>query len=63
MVLEYAFNGLFSTKSDVLSFGILLLEIISVKKSRGFIPPNHIHNLIGYVSFNYLISYLDILDK
>ena len=54
MVPEYVFNGLFSTKSDVFSFGILLLEIISGKKSRGFFHPNHIHKLIGYVSFKYL---------
>nr|POE45870.1 receptor-like serine/threonine-protein kinase sd1-7 [Quercus suber] len=48
MAPEYAFDGQFSTKSDVFSFGILLLEIISGKRSRGFFHPNHSHNLIGY---------------
>nr|XP_023903931.1 G-type lectin S-receptor-like serine/threonine-protein kinase SD1-1 [Quercus suber] len=48
MAPEYAFDGQFSTKSDVFSFGILLLEIISGKKSRGFFHPNQSHNLIGY---------------
>ncbi|KAM3696571.1 hypothetical protein ACB098_06G050100 [Castanea mollissima] len=48
MAPEYAFDGLFSTKSDVFSFGILLLEIISGKKSRGFYHPNNKHNLIGH---------------
>uniref|UniRef100_A0A7N2M967 Receptor-like serine/threonine-protein kinase n=1 Tax=Quercus lobata TaxID=97700 RepID=A0A7N2M967_QUELO len=48
MAPEYAFDGIFSTKSDVFSFGILLLEIISGKKSRGFYHPNHEHNLIGH---------------
>ena len=54
MTPEYAFDGLFSTKSDVFSFGILLLEIISGKKSRGFYHPNHSQNLIGHVRFKKL---------
>ena len=57
MAPEYAFDGLFSTKSDVFSFGILLLEIISGKKSRGFYHPNNKHNLIGHVSIK-LLDYL-----
>ncbi|XP_074581307.1 receptor-like serine/threonine-protein kinase SD1-8 [Curcuma longa] len=32
---EYAMDGIFSVKSDVFSFGILILEIISGKKNRG----------------------------
>ncbi|XP_030955200.1 G-type lectin S-receptor-like serine/threonine-protein kinase At4g27290 isoform X1 [Quercus lobata] len=48
MAPEYAFDGLFSTKSDVFSFGILLLEIISGKRSRGFYHPEISYNLIGY---------------
>lgn len=31
---EYAMKGLFSVKSDVFSFGVLLLEIISGKKNN-----------------------------
>ncbi|KAL0406868.1 UNVERIFIED_CONTAM: G-type lectin S-receptor-like serine/threonine-protein kinase [Sesamum latifolium] len=48
MAPEYALYGLFSVKSDVFSFGILLLEIVSGKKNRGFDPSQNHHNLIGY---------------
>lgn len=50
MAPEYAFDGQFSTKSDVFSYGILMLEIISGKKSRGFHHENHGITLIGHVS-------------
>ncbi|KAK4421288.1 G-type lectin S-receptor-like serine/threonine-protein kinase [Sesamum alatum] len=33
---EYAMEGLFSVKSDVFAFGVLMLEIISGKKNAGF---------------------------
>ncbi|XP_047964988.1 G-type lectin S-receptor-like serine/threonine-protein kinase At1g11330 [Salvia hispanica] len=33
---EYAMEGLFSVKSDVFAFGVLVLEIISGKKNTGF---------------------------
>ncbi|XP_024966140.1 G-type lectin S-receptor-like serine/threonine-protein kinase At4g27290 [Cynara cardunculus var. scolymus] len=45
---EYALDGLFSIKSDVFSFGVLLLEIVSGKRNRGFIHPEHDNNLIGH---------------
>ncbi|WJX73453.1 hypothetical protein P8452_57232 [Trifolium repens] len=48
MAPEYATNGLFSVKSDVFSFGVLLMEIISGKRSRGYYNQNQSHNLIGY---------------
>ncbi|KAK3430686.1 hypothetical protein EUGRSUZ_E02450 [Eucalyptus grandis] len=36
MAPEYAMQGLFSVKSDVFSFGVLLLEIVSGRKNNGF---------------------------
>ncbi|GLT57855.1 hypothetical protein SLA2020_307970 [Shorea laevis] len=48
MAPEYAMDGLFSIKSDVFSFGILLLEIISGIKNRGFFQLEHSLNLIGH---------------
>ncbi|RVW13865.1 Receptor-like serine/threonine-protein kinase SD1-8 [Vitis vinifera] len=45
---EYAMDGLFSVKSDVFSFGVLVLEIISGKKNRGFYHLNDEHNLLGH---------------
>ena len=46
---EYAGEGKFSVKSDVFSFGVLVLEILSRKRNRGFFHPDHNHNLLGHV--------------
>lgn len=48
MAPEYAVDGIFSVKSDVFSFGVLVLEIISSKKNRGFVHPDHDLNLLGH---------------
>ncbi|GAB4841299.1 hypothetical protein Ancab_039695 [Ancistrocladus abbreviatus] len=45
---EYAIDGLFSLKSDIFSFGVLVLEIVSGKRNRGFSHPDHHHNLLGH---------------
>ncbi|XP_027185994.1 G-type lectin S-receptor-like serine/threonine-protein kinase At4g03230 isoform X2 [Cicer arietinum] len=45
---EYALDGNFSTKSDIFSFGVVLLEIISGKKNTGFYRSKEISSLLGY---------------
>ncbi|KAL5737870.1 hypothetical protein ACOSP7_030631 [Xanthoceras sorbifolium] len=44
---EYALQGLFSIKSDVFSFGVLLLETLSSKKNTGFYNTDSL-NLLGH---------------
>jgi len=50
MAPEYVSDGLLSIKSDVFSFGVLLLEIISGKRSSGFQHNGEFYNLLEYVS-------------
>ncbi|CAA2958350.1 cysteine-rich receptor kinase 10 isoform X1 [Olea europaea subsp. europaea] len=45
---EYAMHGHFSVKSDVLSFGVLVLEIISGKKNSSFYESDGAEDLISY---------------
>ncbi|KAL4342230.1 hypothetical protein GQ457_08G007110 [Hibiscus cannabinus] len=45
---EYVIDGVYSTKSDIFSFGVLLLEIVSGKRNRGFFHPDHHFNLVGH---------------
>ena len=47
---EYALEGLFSVKSDVFSFGVIVLEIVSGKRNTGFYQSQQGMNLLTYVS-------------
>ncbi|KAL5578988.1 hypothetical protein UlMin_011430 [Ulmus minor] len=49
MAPEYAMKGLYSVKSDVFSFGVLLLEILSGRKNSGFHLMDCAPSLVAYV--------------
>ncbi|KAJ0983483.1 hypothetical protein J5N97_011738 [Dioscorea zingiberensis] len=46
---EYAMDGIFSQKSDVFSFGVLVLEIITGKKNRGVYLAAPHTNLLDHI--------------
>jgi serine/threonine protein kinase len=46
---EYAARGFFSVKSDVFSFGVIILETITGIKNREY-SDHHDLDLLGYVS-------------
>nr|KAJ0198865.1 hypothetical protein LSAT_V11C600326140 [Lactuca sativa] len=45
---EYAMEGTFSIKSDIFSFGVLILEIVSGRRNSSFVYLDRTFNLIGY---------------
>ncbi|WJX65602.1 hypothetical protein P8452_50243 [Trifolium repens] len=45
---KYVGRGHFSTKSDVFSYGVIVLKIVSGKKNTKFSDPEYYHNLLGY---------------
>jgi len=47
---EYAMQGLFSEKSDVFSFGVLLLKIVSGRRNSSFYDEENFLTLLGFVS-------------
>jgi serine/threonine protein kinase len=48
---EYAMEGRYSTKSDVFSYGVLLLEIIAGARNTHCETGRDSLNLIGHVSY------------
>ena len=49
MAPEYVKHGQFSIKSDVFSFGVLVLEIITGKKNSCFLYEDQTVDLLTYV--------------
>ncbi|MFS7985336.1 putative protein kinase RLK-Pelle-DLSV family [Helianthus anomalus] len=58
MAPEYTGDGVFSIKSDVYSFGVAVLEIVCGEKNRGFVHKEHYNNLMGHVSLDILLLYM-----
>ena len=50
MAPEYAMHGQFSVKSDVFSFGVLVLEIVSGQRNTTFENGENVEDLLSYVS-------------
>lgn len=50
MAPEYVMHGQFSFKTDVYSFGVLVLEIISGKKNSCFSNEDNMEDLLSFVS-------------
>jgi serine/threonine protein kinase len=63
---EYVIHGRYSIKSDVFSFGVLMLKIISEKKNNHFYQSELAEDLLSYVSiygsyhFNFFVAFMKI---
>ena len=62
MAPEYVFHGNLSVKTDVFSFGVLVLEIVSGKKIGRFRYGENEEGLLSYVSMS-IIKLVDSLYK
>ena len=52
MAPEYAMHGQFSVKSDVFSFGVLVLEMVTGQKNTSFRNGESIEDLLSFVSIH-----------
>ena len=60
---EYASDGVCSVKSDVFSFGVLLLEIISGTMTTGsYRFDGKLYKLIAYVSNIYILLDINLIN-
>lgn len=58
MAPEYAMRGYLSVKTDVFSFGVLLLEIVSGRKNFDRLRGSEQTDLLSYVSHLECAAYL-----
>ena len=61
MAPKYAMHGQFSMKSNVFSFGVLVLEIVSGQRNNYFQNRENVEDLLSFVSMinfcKFLCSY------
>lgn len=58
---EYAMEGVFSVKSDIYSFGVLMLEIITGKRALSFHGQQDSLNIAGFVSTSLSPLYTELI--
>lgn len=62
MAPEYALHGIFSVRSDIFSFGVLLLELVSGQKNSSFRDiEDREESLLTYVSANTIPLYFSYI--
>ena len=55
MAPEYAMHGQFSEKSDIFSFGVLVLEVVSGQKNSCIRHGDFVEDLLSFVSFPFTL--------
>lgn len=65
MAPEYARHGQISTKIDVFSFGVLVLEIVSGQKNGSFRDPENVEKeefMLSFVSTRQLMMHVSLYN-
>ncbi|XP_073004948.1 cysteine-rich receptor-like protein kinase 25 [Typha latifolia] len=64
MAPEYALHGIFSTKSDVFSYGVIVLEILTGQRNNSYQESGQLVDLLRYVWQHWIEGKaIEIIDK